>query len=79
MGGQVDGSTGRWVNGKAFYLTIVIFVCLSMCSWVEWMGRQIGKETVHWVGWVDRSTGRQIARATVHCLRKDKTNLILRL
>ena len=38
-----------------------------------WMGRQIGKETVHWV-----RMGRQIARATVHCLRKDKINLILR-
>ena len=46
------------------------------------MGRQIGRETVHWVRMGckdDGTTGRQIARATVHCLRKDKINLILRL
>ena len=52
MAGWVDRSRGRKVDGsmgKEFYLMIVIFVCLSMCSWVVWMDRLIGRERVHWV------------------------------
>ena len=50
MAGWVDRSTGQWERKDKLKkkLTIVIFVCLLVCSWVVWM-----------CGWVDRSAGRR--------------------